>query len=261
MVTYTPNLENIVAVVTGGSRGIGFLIASALVKQGAKVVISSRSKSSAEKAAQKLIELSGGQVLGVACDVKNLQDIEQVANKTLEHFGQLDVWFNNAGITGPYAKTADVPMERWFEVIETNLRGTYYGTMVALKQMLNKNQGKIINLFGAGDVDSENMQHEYQSAYATSKAAIRRFTLVIANEYKHTNVSILGFNPGLVPTEQTTQVDLLTPDAVEWSKGLTMALEHIATPPEEIQQMAVYVASEATNGVTGETYRLGASAE
>ncbi len=249
------------AVVTGGSRGIGFLIASALVEQGAKVIVSSRSPSSAEKAAQKLMEIPNGQALGVACDIKSFSDIEKIASQAVEHFGHLDVWFNNAGITGPYARTADVPMDRWFEVIETNLRGTYYGTMVALKHMLEQNQGKIINLLGAGDVDSKQMQHGYQSAYASSKAAIRRFTLAVANEYEHTNVSILALNPGLVSTDQTNKLELLTPDAVEWSKGVAMALQYIATPPEEIEKMSVYLASEATNRVTGEIYRLGASQE
>jgi NAD(P)-dependent dehydrogenase (short-subunit alcohol dehydrogenase family) len=140
-------------------------------------------------------------------------------------------------------------------VISTNLLGTYHGTTVALKSMLPLNQGKIINLLGAGDQDSKVDKYQYMGAYACSKAAVRRFTLVVAEEYCKTGVSILGLRPGLVATDLMQTIEPFTDEAAQRLKGLGFALTLFTTPPEQISQTAVHIASAATNGISGKIYR------
>ena len=249
-------LKGKVAVVTGSTRGIGLLIAAALAQAGAHIVISSRSMAAVEAAYEKFEGVPGVQVLGVECDVRDLKQVEQLAARAVDRFGQIDIWFNNAGIAGPYARTGEIPPDEWRAVVETNLMGTYHGTYVALQHMVPRGAGKIINLLGAGDEDSRRTRFAYMSAYATSKAAVRRFTLAVAEEYRDTDLSILGFNPGLVKTDLTLHPKPLTQEAAERLKGFSAILDRFATPPEAVATMAVYLASRATDGETGRIYRL-----
>ncbi|NET38157.1 MAG: SDR family oxidoreductase [Cyanothece sp. SIO1E1] len=246
-------LQGRVAVITGGTRGIGLIIAQSLAAAGANVVICSRSSTTVEAACQRLASLPKAQVLGVTCDITELDQVEALAQKALDRFEKIDVWFNNAAITHPFGPALDIPISRWREVIDTNICGTYYGTRVALQHMLPRNQGKIINSLGAGSTDNRN--NSYLSAYTTSKAAVRRFTLVVADDYRDTGLSILGLNPGLVPTDMTTKIEPLNEEAARRLKILDFGLNWLATPPEKISQMAVHVASDATDGKTGKLYR------
>ncbi len=247
-------LKGQVAVVTGSTRGIGFLIAQALGNAGANVVLSSRSRAAVEAAQQQISSIPDIQVLGVECDVTNLQQVERLGQQTCDRFGKIDIWFNNAGVSGPYGPTLEVPTQQWHNVIATNVLGTYHGTTVALKSMLPLNQGKIINLLGAGDQDSKVDKYQYMSAYACSKAAVRRFTLVVAEEYCNTGLSILGLRPGLVATDLMQTIEPLTDAAAQRLKVLGFALSLFTTPSEQISQTAVNIASAATDGVSGKIY-------
>ncbi len=249
-------LKGKVAVVTGSTRGIGLLIAAALAQAGAQIVISSRSMEAVEAAYGRFASIPGVAVLGVECDVRDLAQVERLAARAVDRFGRVDIWFNNAGISGPYGPVDKVPPDRWRAVIETNVLGTYHGTYVALRHMLPRGQGKIINLLGAGDEDSRRTRFEHLSAYAASKAAVRRFTLAVAAEYRDSGISILGFNPGLVKTAMTTSPEPVDEEAARRLEGFATVLEQFATPPEEVAEMAVRLASRATDGVTGRIYRL-----
>lgn len=262
-------LQGRTAVVTGSTRGIGLIMARSLLNAGANVVVSSRAGVEAvcEQLAKETVAASAipaaetersettAQITGIPCDVTSLGQVEQLAEKTIERFGQIDIWINNAGIASPYAQTLDIPTERWTSVIQTNLYGTYHGTTVALKHMLERNQGKIVNVFGAGDQDSRVDKYGYMSAYATSKAAVRRFTLVMAEEYKQTPISILGLRPGLVATDLMTKIEPLNDEAAQRLKGLNFALSLFTTPTEQIQATIVEMASSATDGLSGKVYR------
>lgn len=254
-------LLNRTAVITGSTRGIGLIMAQALVAAGANVVVSSRSeteavcKQLAEQAKAAHPSEPFGKVMGMTCDVTDLEQVEQLAAKSIEQFGQIDIWINNAGIASPYAPTLDIPSERWKSVVQTNLYGTYHGTTVALEHMLTRNQGKIVNVFGAGDQDSRVDKYGYMSAYATSKSAVRRFTLVMAEEYKQTPISILGLRPGLMATDLMTKIETLNDEAAQRLQGLNFALSLFTTPPEQIQATIVEMVSSATDGVSGKVYR------
>ena len=246
------HLRGRVVVVTGSTQGIGLIMAQSLAAAGANIVVCSRSDASVEAACANL-SVPEKQILGMTCDVTDLGQVEHLAKKTIERFGQIDVWFNNAAVNRSFGPALDVPVEQWHEVIHTNLNGTYHGTMTALQHMLRRNQGKIINLLGAGAQDSPG--DSYLCAYATSKAAARRFTLVVAEDYRKTGVSILGMNPGLFSTQLTTQIQPLNDEARRRMKFLDFGLRWLATSPQNIAKTAVRIASDATNGQTGKIYR------
>lgn len=252
----TNRLQGRVAVVTGSTRGLGLFMAAALAQAGADIVISSRSMDAVEAAYGRFADIPGVEILGVECDVRDLKQVKTLAQRTLDRFGRLDVWVNNAGIVGPYGPTDVVPPERWRGVIETNLFGTYHGTIVALEHMQAQNRGKIINMLGAGSDDNRRSENEFLSAYTSSKAAVRRFTLVTAAEYKDAGISILGFNPGLVRTDMTVDPEPLTEEAAVRVQRLDWALDRFETPIEDVGEKIVELASDATDGVTGEIYSL-----
>ncbi|MGB7413274.1 MAG: SDR family oxidoreductase [Thermosynechococcaceae cyanobacterium] len=246
-------LLNRTAVITGSTRGIGLIMAQALAAAGANVVVSSRSET--EVVCEQLSKDAIAKVIGITCDVTSLEQVEHLAAKTIEQFGQIDIWINNAGIASPYAQTLDISAKRWKSVVETNLYGTYHGTTVALKHMLERNQGKIINVFGAGDQDSRVDKYGYMSAYATSKSAVRRFTLVMAEEYRQIPISILGLRPGLVATDLMTKIEPFNEEAAQRLRGLNFALSLFTTSIEQIQSTIVEMASSTTDGVSGKVYR------
>lgn len=240
-------------VVTGSTRGIGLIMARAFAAAGARVVISSRSTAAIEKASREFAESPDTEILGLPCDVIELKQVERLAKRTIDRFGQIDVWVNNAAVNRYFGPTLEVPIDHWNEVIGTNLNGTYHGTIVALRHMLPRNAGKIINLIGAGARD--NPGNSYLSAYVTSKAAVRRFTLTAAEDYRTTNLSILGFNPGLFPSTLTTQIQPLNDEASKRMKILDFGLTWLASSPQAIAATAVRIASSASDGQTGKIYR------
>lgn len=242
-------LEGQVAVVTGGTQGIGLIIARSLAAAGANVVICSRSDTVTDPES----EMAKEKLWALTCDVTDFDQVERLAQQTLDQFGKIDIWFNNAAINRYFGPALDVPIEHWRDVIDTNLNGTFYGTMIALKHMLPRNKGKIINALGAGAQDSPG--NSFLSAYATSKAAVRRFTLVVAEDYQHTGLSILGLNPGLMPTRLTTQIQPTNDEAHQRMRVLDFGLRWLATSPPTIAQTAVRITSHLTDGKTGKVYR------
>src|SRR5512138_3408036 len=142
-------LKTKVAVITGGSRGLGYAIAEAYAREGAKVVIASRTRNAVDRAVRKLRE-SGAQAEGLACDVSNLQQVEALADFAVQKFGRLDIWVNNAGLSAPYGPTAHLPSADFKNVIDTNITGTYYGSVTAMRYFAKQESGKLINLLGRG---------------------------------------------------------------------------------------------------------------
>lgn len=247
-------LRGKVAVVTGSTRGIGLMIAASFAQAGAQIAICGRKMASVEAVYNQLTAIPGVQVLGAECDMRDLDAVKTLAEQTIDRFGKIDVWVNNAGITGAYAQAGDIPADAWADVIHTNLIGTFHGTQVALKHMLPRNEGKIINLIGAGAREKGRLP-TYMSAYGSSKAAILRFTQITAEEYQHTNLSILAMSPGFVRTD-LMKLTPLTPEAEAAYQKLDDALERFGTELVEAGELAVRLASRETDGVTGKIYEV-----
>jgi NAD(P)-dependent dehydrogenase (short-subunit alcohol dehydrogenase family) len=238
-------LENKVAVITGGSRGLGLAIAQRYAKAGAKIVIASRSQHSVDVAVAQL-EASGAQVTGIVCDVADIRQVETLAAHAVQSFGSIDIWINNAGLSAPYGPTAHIPSQSFANVMNTNMLGTYNGSVVAMRYFLPQKSGKLINLLGMGDTGSVKLQN----AYTSSKVWVRNFTKVLAAEYKDSGVQVFGFNPGLVLTEMISQVHAVTGygDKMKVLRYVVALWGNEADVPAE---KALWLASAASDGKTG----------
>lgn len=233
------------AVVTGSSRGLGLAIAQAMAAEGANVVLAARTKETLDQAVNRL-QNQGYQAVGFVCDTSNQAEVEALAEKAIQTFGNLDIWVNNAGVSSPYGPTMSVSVDRFEKVVNTNIFGVYYGTHAAMKHFLQQGSGKLVNVVGRGADEPV----PYQNAYASSKTWVKSFTIALAKEYHHTGVSIIAFNPGLVLTDMLTQIDVVGGFKDKVSP-LNTVIRLWANPPEVPAKKVVRLVSSATDGKTG----------
>lgn len=238
-------LQDKVAVITGGSRGLGLSIAQTYARAGAKVVIASRSAQSVDLAVDSLRE-AGYSATGLACDVADMSQVEALAEHAIQTFGRIDIWVNNAGLSAPYGPTIHIPTSDFMNVVGTNIIGTYNGSTVAMRHFLKQKSGKLINLLGRGD----NGAIPLQNAYSSSKVWVRNFTKVLAQEYKDSGVEVMGFNPGLVKTEMLSNVHAVSgyEDKMMPLRFIAMLWGNEADVPAE---KALWLASPVTDGRNG----------
>jgi glucose 1-dehydrogenase len=238
-------LRNKVVVITGGSRGLGYAIAEVYARAGAKVVIASRTQHAVDKAV-RILQENGAQAEGLACDVSDIQQVEALAEFAIRTFGQLDIWVNNAGLSAPYGPTAHIPSAEFLNVIDTNITGTYNGSVVAMRYFAAQKSGKLINLLGRGDSGSIPLQN----AYSSSKVWVRNFTKTLAKEYSNSGVDVFGFNPGLVKTDMLRNVHAMSgyEDKMNPLRFVAMLWGNGADVPA---QKALWLASPATDGKNG----------
>jgi NAD(P)-dependent dehydrogenase (short-subunit alcohol dehydrogenase family) len=235
-----------VAVITGSTRGLGFAIAQAYAREGAAVVLSGRSVEAVEQALATLRQ-QGGHIIGQATDVSELAQVKELAALARETYGSLDIWVNNAGQSDVFGPATLVDPLRYKRVLETNIFGTYHGSLVALNCFAAQGKGKLINILGRGDKGLA----PYQSAYGSSKSWVRSFTLTLAKENKsNAGLGIYAFNPGLMDTDLVRHVEVVQGYG-EKLKGFGTILRMWANAPAVPAEKAVWLASSATDGKTG----------
>lgn len=238
-------LDGKVGVVTGASRGLGLAIAETFAREGASVVLSARSENALRENVAALTA-KGYRVAGFPCDVGKLDEVRALGAFAVKTFGKLDIWVNNAGIAGIYGPTAANPVNRFEQVVQTNILGTYYGSITALDYFLPQRSGKLINLLGRGDSGPV----PFQNAYASSKSWVRSFTLALAQENKDNGTGIYAFNPGLVDTDLLRKIEAIA----GYEKALARfgtVIQMWANPPDVPAERALWLASSATDGKTG----------
>ena len=165
-------------------------------------MVSSRSADAVERAVDAL-RAAGHTATGMPCDVSDLAQVEALAAHAAGTFGRFDVWINNAGYAAPYGPTAHVPPQLFMRSVQTNIIGTYHGSIVALAAFLPAGKGKLINVLGRG---SDGKPTAMQNAYAATKSWERVFTMAMAKEYKESGVGIFAINPGMMSTEMLTDL-------------------------------------------------------
>ncbi len=238
-------LDGRVAVITGGTRGLGLGIARALAKAGAAVIVASRSQPAVDEAVRG-INAEGGRAGGMPVDVAQLEQVEELARYAVRQFGRLDIWVNNAGVAGPYGPTLGTQPQDFYKVVNTNIFGVYHGSCVAMRHFTAPRSAKLINILGQG----YNKPVAWQNAYASSKAWVRSFTLSLAEETKDSGVGVFAFNPGLVLTELLTDVEVIAGSEARL-KVFPTIVRMWAKPPEIPAKKVVWIASPATDGKTG----------
>lgn len=238
-------LDGKVAVITGASRGLGAAIAEAYVREGASVVLSARSETALQQNVAALIS-KGYRAAGFPCDVGQIDQVRALGAFAEQTFGTIDIWVNNAGVAGIYGPTAANPIDRFEQVVQTNILGTYYGSMVALDYFLPQRSGKLINLLGRGD----DRPVPFQNAYGSSKTWVRSFTLALAKENKDGGVGIYAFNPGLVDTDLLRKIESVAGYENKLARFGTI-IQMWANPPDVPAERALWLASSATDGKTG----------
>lgn len=242
-------LEGKTAIITGASMGIGRCIAEAFAREGCKLMICSRHWIEIRNAAHELQATCNVPILCMECDVSNPIQAGQLIFQTRVYFSKVDILVNNAGVLGPIGSLVDNDTEKWMEPIKTNLMGTVNCVKEVLPCMIKASRGKIINFSGAG---TGGKPLPTFSSYATSKMAVARFTEIVAEEVKKHNIQINAIAPGGVNTRMLNQVldagDRVDKAYLEKSKTQK---EMGGTPPEKAAQLALYLASDESNGITG----------
>ena len=240
------NLENKVAIVTGGARGIGRFIANGLAEAGADVVIASRKIDNCVKAAEE-IERLGVQVLPVQCDLENPEDINELMNKTISRFKKIDVLFNNAGLTWG-APTLEYPLEKWNKIINVNLRGVFLLSQNVAKIMMKSKKGKIVNITSIMATCGATEEMSPAVAYNASKGGVNALTYDLAIKFAKYNITVNGIAPGYFDTDMASY---FSSDKETCSQYLAkIPLERLGKE-DDIKGAAVFLASEASNYLTG----------
>jgi glucose 1-dehydrogenase len=240
-----------VAVITGGTRGIGLAIAGTYTQHGARVVISSRSPESVEQALEQL-NMPKDQVIGLPCDVRDLEQVQSLAGSASGRFGRIDIWVNNAGVSGPYGPTLEISPERFVEVVQTNIMGVYHGSMVAAHHFTTNGSGKLINVVGRGARGPV----PYQNAYASSKAWIKSFTMALAKEIEGREIGVYVLSPGMVLTDMLERPEVVRGYEEKLGTRYQLVLRMWSGPADEAAAAALWLASPATDGKTGIDRRL-----
>ena len=239
-------LKDKVALITGGSSGIGRAVALAWAREGAKVVVSDVDRGGGEETVEQ-VRTAGGEAIFIAADVGKPEECEALVRGAVEKFGRLDIACNNAGIGGPQAPTADYPLDGWAQVIGINLSGVFYGMKYQLPAMLKNGGGAIINMASIlGAVGFAGAP-----AYAAAKHGVVGLTQTAALEYSAQGVRINAVGPGFIHTHMIS--------ALEDNKAVNDML--VAAHPigrlgraEEVAELVLWLSSEKASFVTGAYY-------
>ena len=261
-------LERKTALITGGSAGIGKAIALVFAEAGADVAIAARALERLEETAEE-VRGQGRKVLSIQTDVSDRAQVDEMVARTIQELGRIDILVNNAGGSGggapvaplpdppdrpalgyrnPRDHTAGMTDEAWHRVINLNLSAPFYCCRAVAPQMLERREGKIINIASANAV----MAYPYSPAYQSSKAGVRMLTKVLANEWGRYNIKVNAIAPGWFVTE-ATRAFFESPDNAEWVQAqLSWLPLRRLSDTRDVGLLAFYLASPASDWMTGQ---------
>ena len=242
MSIFAQSFEDQVAIVTGGSRGIGKAIASLLAMGGADVVIVGRGIEQAQVTADEIAAASGQKIIAYALDVADFDLAQQMAQQIKADFGRIDILVNNAGITRDNI-IMRLDESDWDDVLDINLKGTFNCSKAVIRTMMKQRYGRIINITSvsgqAGQVGKTN--------YSAAKAGMIGLTKALAREVASRNITVNAVAPGFIPTTLTED---LPAELVEQILSVT-PMGRMGTP-EEVAFAAVFLASQQASYITGQ---------
>lgn len=256
-------LADKVSIVTGGGKGIGRAISLTFAQEGADVVVAARTESALREVASE-IEAMGRKSLPIVTDLTVPEQTLAMVERTMEKFGKVDILVNNSGLEGPMVNVADMDLEGWNQTLALNLTGAMLSVMHVLKQsMIPRKSGVIINISSVSGRRGPAMR----SSYSSTKWGIIGFTQSLASEVGRYGIRVNCIAPGLVEGERIDRV------LEGMGKSLGMSYEHAVKTinartalgrmlkPEEVAALAVFLASEQSSGITGQTINCDAGLE
>jgi 3-oxoacyl-[acyl-carrier protein] reductase len=243
---FLTDLHGKIALVTGGSRGIGRAVAIRLAQAGARIAFNYRGNHDA--AQDVLSELKGGgaHAMAVAGDVSVSADVDRVVAAALEAFGRIDILVNNAGITRD-TLLLRMSEEDWDAVVDTNLKSTFLVTKAVLRGMLRQRAGRIVNISSVSGL----LGNAGQSNYAASKSGMIGFTRSIAREVASRGITVNAVAPGFIETD-------IWADVSDDARKTILAMAPLGTigKPEDVAEAVAFLASDAARYITGQTLNV-----
>lgn len=256
------DLVNRVAIVTGGSQGIGLAIARRLVEEGARVVIAARRAEPAQRATDAIVA-AGGEAIAVATDVRSATESAALVSATVAQFGVLDILVNNAGVSTRRAPPEEFPEAEIDAIFDTNLKGAFLLSVAAAKTMIPRRSGVIVNIASIAGVSPVGLE----AAYSASKAGMIGMTQALAHDWGHHGIRVHAVAPGYVesamnrPVRETAARLLASGEppanadeafALSLVKGITgrTVLGRFGLP-EEVAEVVAFLASDRARYMTG----------
>jgi len=226
-------LADRVAIITGGSRGIGQATCLAFAREGAKVAVVGRNEADCTKVVARISE-EGGTAIAVRADVSVEADVAAMANRVKLQFGRIDILVNNAGVNIPYKTVAELSLDEWNRVVATNLTGTFLCCRAVVPVMMAQGYGRIVNLSSIGGRQGA----AGRTPYRPTKAALINFTECLAAEVKGYGIDVNAVCPG------PTDTDMM--------RNLTGGkLPAYVMPPEDIASVILYLSCDESRAITG----------
>jgi gluconate 5-dehydrogenase len=239
-------LDGKVAIVTGGSRGLGFWMAEGLAEAGADIVLCARKLEPCEEAA-KAIGAMGVRSLAVGCDVTNPDEVKALVDKAVSEFGRVDILINNAGFIWE-EPLENMSLEKWNRTLAINTTGTFLCTQEVGKQMIKQRQGKIVNIASVAALVSADPELSNTVAYSASKGAVVALTRDLARKWCQYNINVNAIAPGYFATKMSKfLVENRQPQLMR-----TIQMKRLGTK-DDIKGVAVFLCSAAANYITGQT--------
>jgi len=234
-----------VAIVTGGSRGLGEEMAKGLAEAGAALMICARREQWLAPTVERFKTL-GFRVEGMVADVANAADVQAVVEKTMATYGRLDILVNNAGVSWG-AQPEEMPLDKWQKVIDINLTGAFLFAQAAGREMLKRNYGRIINVASIAGLHAA-VDGPHYAAYAASKAGLMGLTRELAASWGRQNIRVNAIAPGYFHSRLADPVIPLAEPSIK----ATCPIPRIGAEGE-LKGVCVFLASDASNYITGQT--------
>jgi gluconate 5-dehydrogenase len=239
-------LDGKVAIVTGGSRGLGFWMAEGLAEAGADIVLCARKLEPCQEAAKAIREI-GARSAAFSCDVSDPTQVKDMVEKALSEFGHIDILINNAGFIWE-EPLENMSLEKWNRTLAINATGTFLFTQEVGKQMIKQRQGKIINIASVAALVSADPELSNTVAYSASKGAVVALTRDLARKWCQYNININTIAPGYFATKMSKfMVENRQPQLMR-----TIQMKRLGTK-DDIKGVAVFLCSAAANYITGQT--------
>ncbi len=236
--------------VTGGARGIGKCIATALAEAGADVAIVDVNLDQAKETAEEIHDACGTKTIALKADITNPEEVNAMMDGIMKEFGRLDAAFCNAGIGWDGPVEEDTP-DNWRKIIDVNLNGTFITAQAAGKQMLKQGSGSIVCTASMSAHITNIPQKE--CSYAASKAGVIAMARNMAVEWADRGVRVNTISPGYMATEMTVNDPVLKPFISYWNELIPL---HRMGNPEELEAIAVYLAGDQSSYTTGVDFRI-----